>query len=77
MQDRTALQVVALLIDCETGYVANANICHVDATDYVASVPSITAPTPALPSACYDLTGRRVATPTHGIYIKDGRKVVM
>ncbi len=77
MQDRTALQVVALLIDCETGYVANANICHVDATDYVASVPSITAPTSALPSACYDLTGRRVATPTHGIYIKDGRKVVM
>lgn len=30
-----------------------------------------------IPSACYDLMGRRVAFPTHGIYIKDGRKVVI
>ena len=25
----------------------------------------------------YDLTGRKVARPTRGIYIKDGRKVII
>ena len=29
------------------------------------------------PTPYYDLQGRKVANPTHGIYIKDGRKVII
>ena len=29
------------------------------------------------PAAIYDLSGRRVATPTRGLYIKDGKKIFM
>ena len=29
------------------------------------------------PTPYYDLMGRPVATPTRGIYIKDGRKVIL
>lgn len=28
-------------------------------------------------SSCYDLMGRPIANPTRGIYIKDGRKVIL
>ena len=32
---------------------------------------------PATPNRCYDLSGRRVKNPTKGLYIIDGRKVVI
>lgn len=81
IQDPTALNVVALLIDCETGQVANANLCTVDATDYIASVHDATlSPSSTLPTACYDLAGRRVnngSTNAKGVYIlQNGAKVV-
>ena len=39
------------------------------------AVHSITAPN--IPTVVYDLSGRRVTNPTRGIYVKDGRKVVV
>ncbi len=45
----------------------------VDATDI--NVPSSSAKSQS--SAYYDLTGRRVDTPSHGIYIIDGKKVMV
>lgn len=36
------------------------------------AVHSITAPN--IPTVIYDLSGRRIANPTKGIYIKEGKK---
>lgn len=40
-------------------------------------IGEITGKANAVPGAIYDLQGRRVDNPQHGIYIKDGRKVVI
>ena len=39
-------------------------------------ITTVNAQTSTLGSACYDLQGRRVAEPTRGIYVVDGKKVV-
>ncbi|MBQ8127430.1 MAG: hypothetical protein IJ176_03420 [Prevotella sp.] len=39
-------------------------------------ITTVSAQSSTLGSACYDLQGRRVAEPTHGIYVMDGKKVV-
>ena len=45
----------------------------IEATDGIDQVEA----TPHAPSAYYDLMGRPVAHPTRGIYIKDGKKVII
>ena len=54
---------------------AQSGIYLLDVDGVEASISSI--PTDAITTPYYDLMGREVANPTRGIYIKDGRKVVI
>jgi hypothetical protein len=67
------LKIVALLIDATTGKVLNANVAKVgNSTGITISEMS------QKPVATYfDLQGRRVAKPAKGLYINNGRKVVI
>jgi len=73
IQNVQNLKVVALLIDATTGKVVNANVAKVgNSTGITISEMS------QKPAATYfDLQGRRVAKPAKGLYINNGRKVVI
>ena len=73
IQNVQNLKVVALLIDATTGKVLNANVAKVgNSTGITISEMS------QKPVATYfDLQGRRVAKPAKGLYINNGRKVVI
>ena len=73
IQNVQNLKVVALLIDYTTGKVLNANVAKVgNSTGITISEMS------QKPAATYfDLQGRRVAKPAKGLYINNGRKVVV
>ena len=46
--------------------------------DQVTPVTSITEdPTTSVGNACYDLSGRRVTNPTRGLYIRNGKKIII
>lgn len=77
IQDPTKLDVAALLIDTETGQVVNANLCTVDATEYVASVPGVRVDGKREGrGVMYDLTGRKLnVAPERGVYIYGGRLI--
>lgn len=68
--------VIGLLINSRTGVVENAWKAHGSDELPVADLDGIREITFDKPGmATYDLQGRRVAAPTHGIYIQNGRKV--
>ena len=67
----------------EIGFELN-NITEKDGTisfDFAKSVPTaikaISTVAEKTDGACYDLQGRRVASPTKGLYIHNGRKIVV
>jgi thiol-disulfide isomerase/thioredoxin len=73
IQDVKNLKVVALLIDAATGKVVNANVAKLGTNTGIAvsELPQKSAGT------CFDLQGRRVAKPAKGLYINNGRKVIV
>ena len=73
--DPANASAVALLIDSQTGEVINAAKSRVRSYSEsgLSSVTSVNADIDS--QNYYDLQGRRVLNPTHGIYIKGGKKV--
>lgn len=68
-----AFSVTASASHAFEAYVSEpSDLCR--AATYDAAIDEITAD-PATPAAIYDLQGRRVSRPTHGIYIVNGRKL--
>jgi hypothetical protein len=67
VQDRSKLLVVALLLDANTGYIVNGARADVKSTTGVA--PTIINGE-VISSEYYDLSGRRIITPSNGIYVK-------
>ena len=74
IQNVNNLKVVALLIDANTGVVVNANKAKVGTATGI-SISEKTENVRA--NVCYDLTGRRITKPVKGLYIINGRKVVV
>lgn len=70
--DKTKLEVIAVLIDTTTGEVKNCNKGHVGDATGIEEVKN----EELRMKNYYDLSGRRVMTPTKGIYIQQGKKVV-
>lgn len=70
--DYDNIYVVALVID-NKGEIANAARAKV--VPIPDSIEAVVAPA-EVPADCYDLSGRRIASPTRGISIVGGRKVV-
>ena len=72
IQDKNNLRVVALLIDKETGNILNANKAAAGTSSKEPS--AVTLPQDdalrGTSTVYYDLRGRRVSAPGHGIYIK-------
>lgn len=66
IQDPGKLRLVAALIDGKTGYVVNSAWCPVAQYTGVATIESEASEA----AVYYDLAGRRVARPEHGVYIK-------
>ena len=66
IQDNSKLKVVALLINTATGEVVNANKVKVNGSTGITTLKGAE----AVNVVYYDLTGRRVQTPSNGIYIK-------
>ena len=64
-QNRQNARVVCLLIDSQTKAVANAAICSIGEAASIQSVATLS----QLTERCYDLQGRRLAVPRHGINI--------
>ena len=75
IQDVQKVKIVALLKDAVTGKVVNANKVKIGASTGIINVQRSTLN--AQPSTFYDLMGRRVSQPTKGLYITNGRKVVI
>ncbi len=73
--DKTKLEVIAVLIDTATGEVKNCNKGHVGDATGIEEVKNVQCSMFNVQSV-YDLAGRRVMTPTKGIYIQNGKKVV-
>lgn len=76
IQDVNKVKVVALLIDKTTGAVVNANKAKIGEEATGISIVEVNNK-PKGDNAIYDLSGRRVVKPTKGLYIVNGRKVVM
>lgn len=73
IQNVQNLKVVAILIDATTGKVVNANVAKVGNSTRI-TLNELS----QKPAATYfDLQGRRVAKPAKGLYINNGRKVVI
>lgn len=82
------LEVVAFVFDTETGRIANADVCpmspeaekRMTTADLVArlssGIESVKAGNGSDNGPYYDLSGRRVEKPGHGVYIRGGRKIV-
>lgn len=73
VQNVTKLNAIVLLIDSTTGKIFNAYQTPVATTNGIASVKK----EDPCQTYIYDLQGRRVNNPTHGIYIRNGRKFVV
>jgi len=75
IQDVNKLKVAVLLIDGQTGVVLNANKAKVSSS--ATGIATVRGDETAKGSTVwYDLAGRRVAQPTKGLYIQNGKKVV-
>lgn len=70
--DKNKLEVIAVLINTETGEVVNCNKGHVTNADGIIEVQS----TKFKVQGYYDLSGRKVEKPRKGIYIRNGKKVI-
>lgn len=77
IQDKTKLTVASLLLDKSTGSIVNAAQCTIQ--DYASGIRTVTgtAASSQADGAYYTLDGRRVTTPARGLYIHNGRKVVI
>ena len=73
IQNVDNVKVVALLIDRETGIVVNANKCKLGASTGIVNVKG----SQDANAAIFDMMGRRVSQPAKGLYITNGRKVVI
>ena len=73
IQDLNNLKVVALLIDKNVGVVVNANKTKVAAASGISQMEQ----TAATGTAAFDLMGRRVSQPAKGLFLVNGRKVVL
>ena len=73
IQNVQNLKVVALLIDYTTGKVLNANVAKVGNSTGI----TISEMSQKSDANYFDLQGRRVAKPAKGLYINNGRKVVV
>jgi hypothetical protein len=73
IQDKNQLKVAALLIDRNTGAVVNANKTKVVNPSAITAVEN----TPDRSVTVFDLQGRRVNQTVKGLYIVNGRKVVI
>jgi hypothetical protein len=73
IQDKNQLKVAALLIDRNTGAVVNANQTKVVNPSAISAVEN----TPDRSVTVFDLQGRRVNQTVKGLYIVNGRKVVI
>lgn len=71
--DKTKLEVVAVLVDIKTGEVINSNKGHVIDTTGIDDVQRSQF---KLQGDVFDLAGRRIAEPTRGLYIQNGKKVI-
>lgn len=79
VQSRKNLRVVAVVKDAYTQSVVNTAECQVDASTYFTEGiqhVSVDANASIAPSAAYDLSGRRVISPTKGFYIVGGKKII-
>lgn len=68
IQDKQKLKVVALLINTATGEVVNANKVKVNSSTGISIIES--GSNNVVNTTYYDMTGRRVQSPSNGIYIK-------
>ena len=76
VQDKNKLRVIALLFDKETSAIVNANKADAGASSVTTGVEQLKAVAPAA-NTFFDLQGRRVSRPAHGLYIVNGKKVVL
>ena len=79
--NKEKLEVVVVLINAETGEVMNANKGHVTLADGIEGVRSsefgeMVNGKLSNGICLYDLMGRRIAKPTRGLYIQDGKKII-
>jgi hypothetical protein len=75
IQNTENLKVIVLLIDKSTGAVVNANKAKIGTTTGISIVE--VSGNNSTENVCYDLAGRRIAQPAKGLYIVNGRKVVV
>lgn len=76
IQDKNLLRVIAVLYDKSTGAILNANKAEAGASSVVTGVEQFKAVAPAA-NTYFDLQGRRVDNPSRGLYIINGKKVVL
>ena len=74
IQDVNNLKVVALLIDATTGKVVNANKAKLGSST---GISIIEAGNRSNSATYFDLQGRRVVKPAKGLYINNGRAVII
>jgi thiol-disulfide isomerase/thioredoxin len=74
IQDVNNLKVVALLIDATTGKVVNANKAKLGTST---GISIIEAGNRSNSATYFDLQGRRVVKPAKGLYINNGRAVIV
>ena len=75
IQDKSKLKVVVLLIDTLTGEVVNANKATVNSSTGISILENDKQNNGSV--VYYDLSGRRVVKPVKGLYITNGRKVIV
>ena len=74
VQDRNKLTLVALLVDGPSGEIINAHKMKVDNLD---AIESVSESKTIGDSRVFNINGQRVSTPKAGLYIVNGKKVVL
>lgn len=74
VDDPAQCKAVVMMIDANTGRVINAAVAKTRVPDAIKDVNSQQS---TVNSCVYDLAGRRVTNPKHGVYVVGGRKVVV
>ena len=68
------LRIIAMVIDATTGNIANANVAKIGIdTNAAIDAPVINTDAEVVSVALYDLNGRQVTNPSHGIFIRAER----
>mgnify|MGYP002853440266 CR=1 FL=1 len=76
-QEGMQLYAVAMLVDNNTGQVMNANIAKVEQENTGITTPEHLSANAQHATSVYDLQGRKISQMKKGIYIMDGKKVVV